>query len=93
MDLTVSAALALIGLGAIVAGAVGISLPPGERLAAGLALVIGAGAGLVALAVGFGGLDGSAPEGDYERVFLVASAVGFAAVVASAAVLRRRARP
>ena len=42
----------LIGAGALVAGIVGIVLPPGERLGAFLTLVIGAGVGIAALAVG-----------------------------------------
>jgi hypothetical protein len=36
----------LIGAGALVAGIVGIALPPGERLGAFLTLVIGAGVGI-----------------------------------------------
>ena len=82
--------IVLVGSGALVAGAVGLWLPPGERLAAGLALVIGAGAGIVALAVGLGAVGTRGADRNYERVFLIASAVGFAAVVASSMVLRNR---
>jgi hypothetical protein len=45
-------ALGLVGFGAVATGALGIVLPPGERIAAGLALVVGAGIGVVAIAIG-----------------------------------------
>jgi len=90
VDATMSLAMALIGAGAVVAGAVGFVLPVRERLAGTvLALVAGAGAGVVALAIGWNGLDpmdGAA----WERAFLIASAVGFAAVVACLAIVWRR---
>ena len=89
MDLTLTAALVLIGAGAIVAGAVGLMLPPGERLGVVLALVIGAGAGVAALAIG--SRNTTSPS-DAERAFLIASAIGFAAVLASCALLWRRSR-
>ena len=85
-----SVALGLIGAGAVVAGIVGLVLPARERLAAAvLALVTGAGAGVVALAIGWNGLedgDGSA----WERTFLIASAIGFAAVVGCLGIAWRR---
>jgi hypothetical protein len=90
MDATMSVALGLIGAGAVVAGVIGLVLPARERLAAAvLALVTGAGAGVIALAIGWNGLD----DGDataWERAFLVASTIGFAAVVACAGVAWRR---
>jgi hypothetical protein len=90
MDTTMSVALGLIGAGAVVAGIVGLMLPARERLAAAvLALVTGAGAGVVALAIGWNGLD----DGDataWERAFLVASAIGFAAVAACVVIAWRR---
>lgn len=89
MDLVLTSALLLIGAGAIVAGAVGIALPSGERFAAALALVIGAGVGVATLAVG--SLHASSVS-DQERAFLIASAIGFLAVLASSTVLWRRSR-
>jgi hypothetical protein len=65
----------LIGLGGVLAGAVGIVLPARHRLGAVLALVAGAGAGVIALAF--------APE-DPDRGaghFLLASALGLVVVV------------
>jgi hypothetical protein len=90
METTMSVALALVGIGAVVAGAVGLLLPQGERFAAAaLALVIGAGAGVIALAIGWNGLAVDDQEG-YERAFLIASAVGLVAVLVSLAVSWRR---
>jgi hypothetical protein len=90
METTSSVALVLIGTGAVAAGAVGMLLPPAERLAAAvLALVIGAGAGVIALAVGWNGI-GILDRSRHERAFLVAAAIGLAAVLASLAVSWRR---
>jgi hypothetical protein len=81
-------AVMLVGAGAIATGAFGIWLPAGERIAAGLALVVGAGIGIVAIAIG------SLIVGDsleaHTNVFLVASALGFLGTLASLAVLWRR---
>jgi hypothetical protein len=74
----------LIGAGALVAGTVGILIPPGERLSAFLTLVIGAGVGVAALAVGTRNVSSQSAA---ESAFLVASALGFIAVLASTAVL------
>ncbi len=83
-------ALMFVGAGAVAAGAVGLLLPAGERLAASaLALVIGAGAGVIALAIGWNGL-GVDDQTGYERAFLIASAIGLAGVIASLAVSWRR---
>jgi hypothetical protein len=94
METTLTLALVLIGAGAVVAGAVAHLLPAGERLAATvLALVIGAGAGVVALAIGWNRAYADRPEA-YERSFLVAAAIGLAAVIVSLrASWRRRVPP
>jgi sugar phosphate isomerase/epimerase len=90
MDTTMSVALALIGAGAAAAGVIGLVLPTRERLAgAVLALMAGAGVGVIALAVGWNGLgdeDGTA----WERAFLFASALGFVAVAGCLTVAWRR---
>jgi hypothetical protein len=88
MDATVMWGFILIGAGALVAGIVGIAIPPGERLGAFLTLVIGAGVGVAALAIGTRNVSS---QSDGENAFLIASALGFIAVVASAAILWRRA--
>jgi hypothetical protein len=80
-------AISLIGLGAVAVGAVGLRLPSGDRLAAALALLVGAGVGVIATAVG-SQLVGETPEG-YEAAFLVASALGFVATLGSLALLWR----
>jgi len=54
--------------------------------------VIGAGVGVIALSVGLLLVGQNAADHSYERVFLAASAIGFAAVVVSAASLWRRTR-
>jgi hypothetical protein len=84
MDTTVMWGFILIGAGALVAGIVGITLPPGERLGAFLTLVVGAGVGVAALAVGTRNVSS---QSNGETAFLVASALGFIAVVASAGLL------
>ena len=90
-------ALSLIGGGAIVAGVAGIAMPKGDRIAASLTLVIGAGAGVIALAIGVHAIEGpgriEAASADYERVFLIASAIGFATVFASSILLWARTKP
>ena len=88
MDTTVMWAFILIGAGALMAGILGIALPPGERLGAFLTLVIGAGVGVAALAVGTRNVSS---QSNGETAFLVASTLGFIAVVASAAILWMRA--
>ena len=85
-------ALSLVGIGAVATGALGIVLPAGERIAAGLALVVGAGIGVVVLAIGtqiVGGTPDDSPEG-YASVFLVAAALGLAGTLVSLALLWRR---
>jgi apolipoprotein N-acyltransferase len=81
VDATVMWGFILVGAGALVAGIVGIALPPSERL-------IGAGVGVAALAVGTRNVSS---QSNGETAFLVASALGFVAVVASAGILWMRA--
>jgi hypothetical protein len=88
VDATAMWGFILIGAGALVAGNVGIALPPSERLGAFLTLVIGAGVGVAALAVGTRNVSS---QSNGETAFLVASALGFIAVVASAGILWMRA--
>jgi hypothetical protein len=76
-------AVMLIGLGGLAAGCVGLLLPPSHRLAALLALVAGAGAGVVVLAIGM-------PSGPEENVFLVGAVVGLATVVGALSLAWRR---
>ena len=75
-------AFSLIGLGAVVAAAVGLSLPRGERATALLALAVGGGVGLIALAIG----SSIATDDDgSELMFLLAAILGFLATSATAA--------
>jgi hypothetical protein len=83
---TMSVAIVLVGLGALEAGLVGALLPAHDRLGAVLALVAGAGVGVIGLALGAAG--GATPEG---WVFLVASAAGFLTVSAVLGIVWRRA--
>ena len=85
-------ALSLVGIGAVATGVLGIVLPAGERIAAGLALVVGAGIGVTVLAIGtqvVGDSPDDSPEG-YASVFLVAAALGLAGTLESLALLWRR---
>jgi hypothetical protein len=87
----VSWAMVLIGLGAASAGGVGLFLPVGQRLAVALSLVLGAGVGVTSLFL----LQIAGGFGDPESValaFLIASGIGFAAVIGGLAVLIRRVR-
>jgi hypothetical protein len=85
-------ALSLVGIGAVATGGLGIVLPAGERIAAGLALVVGAGIGVVVLAIGtqiVSDTPDDSPEG-YASVFLVAAALGLAGTLVSLVLLWRR---
>jgi hypothetical protein len=84
MQTTVMWGFIFIGAGAVIAGLVGIALPARHRLAAVLSLVVGAGVGVAALAVGTHRV--SNPD-DAASAFLVASVLGFVAVVATSALL------
>jgi hypothetical protein len=81
-------ALSLVGIGAVATGMLGIVLPPGERIAAGLALVVGAGIGVVVLAIGTQLVNDTTDE--YASVFLVAAALGLAGTLVSLGLLWRR---
>ena len=85
-------ALSLVGIGAVATGGLGIVLPAGERIAAGLALVVGAGIGVVVLAIGtqiVSDTPDDSPE-VYASVFLVAAALGLLGTLGSLALLWRR---
>jgi hypothetical protein len=84
MDATVMWGFILIGAGAVVAGFLGLMLRGVDRLAAALPLVIGAGVGVAALAIG---VHNTTSPKDAETAFLIASTVGFIAVVISSAAL------
>jgi hypothetical protein len=90
-ELKTTLAISLVGIGAVATGALGIVLPAGERIAAGLALVIGAGIGVVALALGTQMVNApdDSPEA-YATVFLVAAALGLIGTLVSLALLWRR---
>ena len=81
-------ALSLVVFGGVATGMLGIVLPPGERIAAGLALVVGAGIGVVVLAIGTQ-LVNDTPD-EYASVFLVAAALGLAGTLVSLGLLWRR---
>jgi len=71
----------LIGVAACAAAVVALLLPVGRAVQVGLTLVLGAGVGVVVLALGAFAMGDSAPDGG-QNVFLVASVCGFAAVLA-----------
>jgi hypothetical protein len=87
MNTSVMWGFILIGAGAVAAGLLGLALPARERLAAAFPLVIGAGIGVAALAVG---THRAASPDDAETAFLIASALGFASVILSSALVWRR---
>ena len=91
MSIRLTLAIVLIGAAAVSSGFVGVLLPSGERLAAALALVVGAGIGVVTLAIGDHVV--SDTNAGYEALFLTGSALGFAANELTLAVLWRRSRP
>jgi hypothetical protein len=88
VETTMTLALAFVGIGAVATGVLGIWLPAGERIAAGLALVVGAGIGLVAIAIGSQVVGDSLES--HANVLLVASALGLLGTLASLTVLWRR---
>lgn len=87
-SLTVNGSWFLIGLAPVLTGIVAIGMPAGRRLEAILALVVGAGAGVAVLAIGVAFADSEMER--EQTAFFVASVVGFASVVGSLVVLRRR---
>jgi hypothetical protein len=87
MDTKMTIAVVLIGLAAVSAGMLGLALPAGEKIAAALPLVVGAGVGVIVLAIGSQVVNNN--PSSLESVFLVGSALGFAATLASLALLWR----
>lgn len=83
---SMSIGMALVGIGAVAAGVVGVLLPPPHRFAALLALVAGAGIGVVVLALGV-----QENAGNEEDVFLVGAALGLVTVLTTLAAVWRRA--
>ena len=81
LPLEMAIAFSLIGLGAVIAAGVGLTLPRGERATALLALAVGGGVGLISLAVGSSFIS----EDHSEAIFLVASILGFVATTVTAA--------
>jgi hypothetical protein len=89
-----TASLMLIGLGGVVAGVSGLTLPPGDRLSALLALAVGGGTGLAVFAIGIFVVDATHDtDTAYQLAFFLASLGGLGAVIACAVIARRRAQP
>lgn len=80
-------AIVLMGLGAVVAGAAGVSLPDGQRMGALFSLIAGAGVGLAT--VGIGALTDVRREPS-EFVFFLGAVLGFLTVCATVVVISRR---
>ena len=94
LSIPLAIAYSLIGLAGVIVAVVGVLLPRSERLTALLALVAGAGVGIIGLAIGSATIDASADlsEDVSETVFLVASILGFIATVATVLLLRSATR-
>ena len=84
-------AMVMIGAGAASAGASGIFLPVGQRLSVVLALVLGAGVGVMSLFLLMLGGAFDDPERS-AQAFLVASILGLVSVIGGLGLLFRRAR-
>ena len=89
-EMKTTLALSLVGIGAVATGVLGIVLPAGERIAAGLGLVVGAGIGVVALAIGTQMVNAPDDSEAYATVFLAAAALGLVGTLVSLALLWRR---
>lgn len=89
---TVMLSVVLIGAGAASAALVGLRLPEDHWVGVALALVLGAGVGVVVLSVGLFVIAPTSTPSSAQGVFLAASAAGFVAVLATLAVLWRRVR-
>jgi hypothetical protein len=85
----VAVAVALMGLGGVVAGLLGIVLPEGRRLGALFVLIAGAGVGVAVLGVGASLNERREPT---EFIFFLGSLLGFLAVCGASWALWRRAR-
>ncbi len=79
--------LMLMGLGAVVAGLIGVALPEGRRLGALFALIVGAGVGVAVLGLGALVNETGTPT---EFTFFLASSLGFLAVCGSSWEVWRR---
>jgi Na+-driven multidrug efflux pump len=95
MPVTVMLSMVCIGAGAVIAALVGLRLPEENRFAATLALVLGAGIGVVVLTIGLFIVNPSSsrtgsPPASAQGVLLSAAASGLVAVVISLAVVSRR---
>ena len=86
--LTVNGSIFLIGLASVLTGIVALQLPPGRRLEAILALVVGAGVGVAFLAIGTAFANSEVQR--EQTAFFVASIAGFVGVIISLAAIRRR---
>jgi len=85
--------MSLMAVSTIAAGIVGAVLPTGQRLDSILALIAGAGAGVLVIAVGLMTGAHATSAAAMERLFFVGSCVGTTAVVLVLVVLWRHARP
>jgi hypothetical protein len=85
--------LSLMAVSTIVAATVGAVLPSGQRLDTLLALIAGAGAGVLVIAVGLITGANAMSASAMERLFFVGSCVGTVVVVAVLVMLWRHARP
>jgi hypothetical protein len=85
----VAVGVALMGLGGMVAGLVGIVLPERRRLGALFALIAGAGVGVAVLGVGASLDEAREPS---EFMFFLASLLGFVAVCGASWAVWRRVR-
>jgi Co/Zn/Cd efflux system component len=95
MSTAMTLGLVLIGLAPVIVAWAAVAIPRGERLATLLALVAGAGAGVVTLAIEFRFVSDPTPNQD--ELFLLASAIGFivtmVTLVMLVRVMRREANP
>lgn len=85
----VTVGIALMGLGGVVAGLLGVVLPEGRRLGALFALIAGAGVGVAVLGVGASLDENREPT---EFIFFLASLLGFLAVCGASWAVWRRSR-
>jgi peptidoglycan/LPS O-acetylase OafA/YrhL len=81
MSLVETLPFVLIGTAAAVAALVALLLPERRALQSALTLVLGAGVGVAALAIGLFASGDAAPD-NTENVFLAASVCGFVGVLA-----------
>jgi hypothetical protein len=87
MSTAMTLGFVLVGLAPVIVAWVAIVMPRGERLASLLALVAGAGAGVVTLAIEARFVSGPTPNSD--ALFLLASTIGFLVTIVTLALLLR----